>query len=282
MYRAGISLAALLMFGSVSYATTVVFNGFGDTTGLTISGNAATAVTSDGTVLRLTTAAEGESGSGFGTKTINAADFSTNFTYRITDPGGVPDVNGHVGADGITLAIQPISASIGGTGQGLGIGGISPSVAVEFDTWDDNFAPANDPSSNHIGVDVNGDVDSVITQNISPFMDDGGLWYAWVDYNGTTLTVSTNETGIRPATPDLSYNINIPSIIGTNDAYVGFTAATGGSYQNQDILGWTYYDHYVAPPTPGAVPLPPAAWSALSMLGVIGMVGAVRARKQRA
>jgi MYXO-CTERM domain-containing protein len=211
-------------------------------------------VAANRTVLRLTQATMTESGSVFASNTINAADFSTVFTFRLTNPGGAPDPNGHRGGDGIAFAIQPISASLGGSGQGLGIGGISPSVAIEFDTWYNSptdYPLVSDPSSNHIGVDIDGDTHSVVTTDVSPPFDDGNVWHVWIDYDGVTLTVSAGETDVRPPMPQLSYVINIPNIIGANTAFVGFTGATGGSFQDQDILSWTYFDHYVDGGLPG-------------------------------
>ncbi|MFL2996497.1 MAG: lectin-like domain-containing protein [Cytophagales bacterium] len=44
--------------------------------------------------------------------------------------------NASWGADGIAFVIQPLASDLGGEGGGgLGYAGISPSVAVEFDTW---------------------------------------------------------------------------------------------------------------------------------------------------
>jgi len=37
-----------------------------------------------------------------------------------------------------------------------------------------------------------------------------------------------------------AYTINIPSTVGANTAYVGFTAGTGGSTAIQNIKSWTY------------------------------------------
>jgi len=37
-----------------------------------------------------------------------------------------------------------------------------------------------------------------------------------------------------------SYAVNIPAIVGSNAAFVGFTAGTGGLSANQNIRSWTY------------------------------------------
>ena len=38
----------------------------------------------------------------------------------------------------------------------------------------------------------------------------------------------------------LSYIIDIPSEVGSDTAYAGFTAATGGAVGNHDILNWNF------------------------------------------
>jgi MYXO-CTERM domain-containing protein len=232
-------------------ATTVMFPNFSTTSGLTLSGSAAIATTSDGAVLRLTPAVEKLSGSAFGTKLIRVQDFSSSFSFRMTNAAGIEDCNGHVGADGFTFTAQPVSHSIGSNGGGLGIEGVTPAVTVEFDTFC-NAGTTLDPSSNHIGVDIDGNVHSVFTTDITPFMNNGSRWYAWIDYDGALLTVRVSPTADRPATPQLSYPIDLKGTLGTDTAYVGFTASTGGGYQNHDVLNWTYFDHYMGPDGPDA------------------------------
>jgi hypothetical protein len=34
--------------------------------------------------------------------------------------------------------------------------------------------------------------------------------------------------------------VNIPSAVGANTAYVGFTAGIGGSTSRQEVVTWTY------------------------------------------
>ena len=60
------------------------------------------------------------------------------------------------GADGIAFVLQPVSSGIGGSGGGIGYFGIHPSLAVEFDTWQntDRF----DPPQDHLAFMQNGDV----------------------------------------------------------------------------------------------------------------------------
>ena len=63
-------------------------------------------------------------------------------------------------------------------------------------------------------------------------------------YSATTLSVTITDT-VTGAQSMQTYTVNIPSVVGGNSAYVGFTAGTGGASATQDILGWNF--------TPGAV-----------------------------
>jgi hypothetical protein len=58
-------------------------------------------------------------------------------------------------------------------------------------------------------------------------------------YNGTTLTLNLTDT-VTNSTFSQAYTVNIPSTVGANTAYVGFTAGTGGSSAIQNIKSWTY------------------------------------------
>ena len=268
-----VSLALLSLFAIPARATTILFSDFTNTAGLVRSGNAATAVTGDGTVLRLVPAQFNQSGSAFSQATINASTFSTFFEFRLTNPGGISDGT-EIGADGFVFVVQPVSSSIGGSGGGLGYAGISPSVGVEFDTFQNGW----DPSSNHVGVDVNGDVVSVQTVVEPTKFDNGNLWYAWVDYDGTTLDVRYSQTPNRPTNANLSRVINIPSIIGSTTAFVGFTAGTGSAFENHDIITWQYNDSFS--PINNVATAPEPATFALFGSGLV-FVSIVSRRRRR-
>lgn len=248
-----------------SQATTMTFSNFSDTSSLDLNGSATTTTTSDGTVLRLTGAIANQSGSAFSYATVNAATFSTFFTFRITNFGGsLFDCNTRTGADGLVFVAQSVSSSVGGAGAGIGYSGISNSVGVEFDTWCNSAN--NDPSSNHIGIDINGDVNhgsgAPYTTNVATNFDDGNLWYAWVDYDGTNLEVRANQTGVRSSSALLSRTLNMTNILGQSTAYIGFTSGTGADWGNHDVIAWEYRDSFN--PIDNSVPEP----ATLALLGV--------------
>ncbi len=239
------TLATLAALGTVGLAQgdVLIFNGFADTSLLDLNGVCGTTVTSDGTVLRVTPAAGSQSGSAFSLATVDATTFSTYFVFRITEPGGtVFDCNTQAGADGLVFVVQSISSSVGGGGEGIGYSGIGQSVGVEFDTWCNGAN--NDPSSNHVGIDVNGSVDhgpgSPNTVNVSPDFDNGALWYAWVDYDGTTLRAYLNSSPVQPFQPLLTREVNLPAILQQPTGFVGFTSGTGADWGNHDVVYWEY------------------------------------------
>ena len=210
------------------------FSDFSSTAGLQLNGNAAQA----GNALRIVPASSSQAGSAFTNSTLNISVFSTSFKFQITDSGGASDGSG-LGADGITFTIQGNGpGSIGGGGGGLGYSGMLNSVAVEFDTW--NNGPSDDDDSNHAGIDTDGDLDSVETVSIPGQFNDGNVWHAWIEYNGTTLEVRTNSTGAYPAIPDLSIAIDIADLVGSTNAFVGFTGGTGAAFGHHDLLCWNF------------------------------------------
>ena len=58
-------------------------------------------------------------------------------------------------------------------------------------------------------------------------------------YDGTTLAMTMTDS-VTKASYSTSWPVQIPSVIGSNTAYVGFTGGTGGLTANQEILTWTF------------------------------------------
>ena len=130
--------------------------------------------------------------------------------------------------------------------------------------------------SSSAGLAINGSVQSVKTTNIGTRFDNGNLWYAWIDYDGTTLEVRTSQTDVRPASANLSYDIDLVTTIGgATSAYVGFTAGTGSAYGNHDIVRWEYRDEF--DPITGEIP-EPMTMAAVGM-AVAGLGGYIRKRR---
>lgn len=285
--KLGFLLAAVLSGATVAAnATTILFSDFSSSTGLQLNGNAALAVDNGGrNVLRVTPDLGSQSGSAFSTNAVSLASnasFSTAFQFRIytTTGGGACDGQG-CGADGIVFAVQTVSNTAGGGGGGIGYQGLAHSVGVEFDTW--NNGSIDGGSSNHVGVDLNGDVNSVARVNVTPDMNNGNIWSAWIDYNGVTdlleLRLAEGSGASRPTSALLSYIVDLTTYLGTTNAFVGFTSGTGAAWGNHDILAWQFNSTYDPIGTIGGGGTVPEPGTMALLLGAGAAFTAARRRK---
>ena len=70
-------------------------------------------------------------------------------------------------------------------------------------------------------------------------LSSGDTISAQLVYNGTTLTLNLTDT-VTNNTFSQAFTVNIPSTVGANTAYVGFTGGTGGGTAIQNIKTWTF------------------------------------------
>jgi YVTN family beta-propeller protein len=231
------------------------FANFTGAGGLTFNGNAALA-TPD---LRLTPLANNQVGSAFLTSPNTIApntSLSTRFVFRMH---GTAD-----GADGMAFVIQGVGANaIGAGGGGLGYEGIAQSVAVEMDT----YQGTGDPNANHLGILVNGNVTAHVATFIPGWdLEDGASHTIWVDYDGPAnqlrVFIAQGNVAARPAAPVMTANIDLPATVGSQ-AWFGFSAATGGVSNNQDVQAWSLSLNGLALPAPPIITQPANQLSAL-------------------
>jgi hypothetical protein len=218
--------------GSASYTinnTTPVVNypsGFGSSTGLALIG----AAVSNGALV-LTDGGLVEARGAWYTSPVNVQQFATDFTFQINPSQ----------ADGFTFTIQNAGiGGVGGNGGYLGYGGIVSSVAVKFDLYNNGGEGVDSTGFYTNGVEPT--TPSIDMSSSGVNLHSGDVMAVHLAYDGTTLTMSITDT-VTAATFTASTAINIPSTVGANTAYVGFTAATGGLSATQKILTWTYAVH---------------------------------------
>ena len=189
----------------------------------------------DGDYVRLTTDENFQNGSVWNNNRIS---LNENFVLD----GEIYLGNKNNGADGIAFVFQPNSTDLGEPGGGLGYlinqnndpnTGISPSVAIEFDTY---YNRQMDPSADdHIDININGQrTNSLVIPAISMSDLEDGLWHSIeIGWEADTSTLGLKFDG--EVIFSTSYNA-IDQVFGGNPyVYWGFTAATGGARNEQRI-----------------------------------------------
>jgi len=193
----------------------------------------------NGSALELTDGGGSEAAAAWYQVEANIAAFTTDFSFQIT-PAATNT------ADGFTFTMQGNNASsIGYTGGGLGYGpdsttgtpGIASSVAVKFDLYS-NAGEGVDST----GLYLNGaspTVPAVDMTSSGVNLHSGDVFHVHMSYDGTTLTMTITDT-VTNATFTQGWAVDIPSTVGGNVAYVGFTGGTGGLTAVQQVLNWTF------------------------------------------
>jgi len=281
-------------------ASSFYYPDFTDTSGLTMVGSTTTAVTGDGTVLRIIPASGNQSGAAYSTAPVtlgSGATFSTQFQFRFTGAGGVDP------ADGITFVVAASPGGLGTAGYGMGYEGVTNSIAIELDTYNNGipggslgYFPAEPNSSNHVALNVNGVLTNSFATNVygngscgfpggtpaqnpnsaGGCMSNGNLWTATITYDGSLLNVSLRDPGMGTTFNALvDVPLDLATILGTNTAYVGFTGSSGAGWENEDIVNWRFSNTRVLPGVPE-----PASWA--MMLGGFGLIGGTLRSRRRA
>ncbi len=198
--------------------------------------------------------------------------FSTEFSFQISEGyNASAKDNSLPGADGLAFVIQNSQEdALGLWGSGLGYGGIANSLAIEFDMFNNSYEYEpeddvyHDPNGNHIAVqslgrDFNsqyhGDATIAITTDVIEILTDGTEYFVKIDYDiiPNTLRIYLNDQPRfdEPAlvVPDLELG-KLLRLDCNGEAYVGFTSATGKSYQNHDLMSWNFCPVFFVKPLP--------------------------------
>ncbi|HEX6191691.1 MAG TPA: PKD domain-containing protein [Chitinophagaceae bacterium] len=180
----------------------------------------------------LTPAINTQSGSVWNATKINLKtpfDFIFNVYLGCADAGG---------ADGIVFMLQPISTSVGTTGEGMGFEGISPSIGISLDTWTNGNR--NDPFDDHISIQANGVVTHgndlagpVLASSVAGNIEDCQWHTLRISWDPATKSLKAYFDGEFR----LESNVDLVATIFNNDpmVYWGFTAGTGGANNLQQF-----------------------------------------------
>ncbi|KAI5056113.1 hypothetical protein GOP47_0029634, partial [Adiantum capillus-veneris] len=128
--------------------------------------------------------------------------------------------------------------------------GAAQFVAIEFDTFKDSF----DPDGNHVGIDVNGSVNSSLAISLSPLnisltdtsTSEGMYTNVWIEYDGSNYILDVYlanqgpELLRKPTNPIISgYPINLRDHL-PQYVYVGFSASLGTILESHCVLRWDF------------------------------------------
>jgi hypothetical protein len=209
--------------GSTAY---INYPSGGFTSGSLVLNGGATITT--GGLLQLTDGGLDEARSAWFPAEVPVQSFLTDFTFQLLNPN----------ADGITFTIQSQSAeALGDPGGSLGFQGITPSVAVKFDLHN-NVGEGSDST----GLFTDGADPTLPSVDLSTTgidLHSGDMMNAQLVYDGTDLTMTLTDT-VTSAIVTEVFPVNIPSLLGGNSAWVGFTGGTGGQTATQNVLSWSY------------------------------------------
>jgi hypothetical protein len=185
--------------------------------------------------------------------------FTTTFTFRIHE-------GSETRGEGFTFVIQADpdgTRALGPRGGGLGYGpdrpsagrGVRNSVAIKFDIFDnagegDNstgiFTGGRSPTVRDPALPTDPTPDapdrSVDLRGTDIELNNQRTKRVTLTYDGTTLVETITDTEL-PGEPSFTvrYEVNIPGIVGSDTAFVGFTGATSPSrWTLFDIRTWTY------------------------------------------
>jgi hypothetical protein len=275
-----LSILLVLFLGSFAFGQVVfTYNNFtAPTANLQANGDAG----SVGAVMRLTTTQPGQSGSvwyfGGTTDAPQAVSlvngFTTSFQFQITAPASAPGQPPTAPADGIAFVIQngsfpqnpeggcpaqngttgimAFEARDSGCGGDIGYTGLTHSVAIEFDDFQNTW----DPNANHVAIQSCGASANTsnhascaigLASSLQSLIGDGNPHSVVIQYfppncvegancqNPNNLRVSLDGNQVLAVTFDLA-TLGLDQ---NDDAFVGFVGRTGALDANQDILNWS-------------------------------------------
>jgi gliding motility-associated-like protein len=157
------------------------------------------------------------------------------------------------GADGIVFALQDQCLNAGASGGNIGVGGVKPSLNVEFDTFSNGSWWGEEFIGDHIAMSRDGYLNHVVDSTVlfhgyngvlkTPVsarsdngnIEDGAYHSVRINWNpdNQAMTVYFDDL----SQPRLSYSGDIVNDIfnGNPFVYWGFTSATGGAHNEHRV-----------------------------------------------
>lgn len=217
--------------------------GTGSNLPLIVAGNATEQV---GGCYQLTPAANTQLGAAW---FPNQIDFDNDIEVSFSINMGSNDG----GADGAALVFQTSgTTALGGGGGGLGAAGLTPSLGLEFDTYDNE---GNDLANDHISLFKNGDFNQVLINPVCMDagcgnIEDGGAHQVRFVWTSSTQDIEIYIDGSLRG----QYQGDIVQDIfsGNSQVYVGVTASTGGANNEHTICNFSVSEIMPPPPIPSA------------------------------
>jgi hypothetical protein len=242
-------------------AQLINYPNFSSVAGLTLNVNAA----QSGSVLRVVPSVLSQRGAAYYSTPVTVENgFDTTFTFQTSAPSGG-------GADCVAFIVHNDprgTAAIGNHAGAMGYGAfatsppgtaIANSLVVEFDTFAGSFNGFSDLSGNEISVHTGGVGDNSQSEGFSlgrvtpaTTFSNAAVHTARIHYVPGTLRVYLNNLTTPVLTVPYSFAtggtwvlapggpVGGLALLPGGQAYVGFVACTGGSFENYDILSWKY------------------------------------------
>ena len=169
----------------------------------------------------LTDDSPGQAGSIF---SLNSINLNAPFFYSTRLNFGCKDANG---ADGIVFIFATTNTALGTGGGGIGYQNISPSIAIEWDDYQNGGF--GDPASDHVAIMRNGSVNHGSPDNLAgpitlPNIEDCNEHCVTISWTPSNQTLTGTIDGVS-----ISYSGDIiNSIFGGNpNVFWGFSSGTG-------------------------------------------------------
>lgn len=191
------------------------------------------AVSLGGDCYRLTTTITSQEGAIWSDEEVNL-----NYSFRVDFELYLG--NSDAGADGMTFTMQQDNSGVGIGGGSLGYGGISPSICAQFDTWQN--LDHSDPTYDHVAIMKDGGLIHGGVAALSGYVqiisgvsnaEDGNYHDYSILWDADTHTFGVYVDCVFR----VSYTGDIAEEIFDGDSlvYFGFTGATGGAVNTQNV-----------------------------------------------